>query len=127
MNRGRTPRRQRALFLTALLPYCLTSPRRCPLGQKARLGRRRADRTFSVSAARAFPAAAVGLSPGERRDQPGQNLWRIARSTYGRGVRYTVIYAANRDTIRDPRLIYPGQVFAVPDDAAQAASGERAR
>jgi nucleoid-associated protein YgaU len=48
--------------------------------------------------------------------QPGQNLWRIARHTYGRGVRYTVIYAANRDTIRDPRLIYPGQVFALPDE-----------
>jgi hypothetical protein len=58
--------------------------------------------------------------------QPGQNLWRIARSTYGRGVRYTVIYAANRDTIRDPRLIYPGQVFALPDDRVQASS-ERAR
>jgi nucleoid-associated protein YgaU len=59
--------------------------------------------------------------------QPGQNLWRIARNTYGRGVRYTVIYAANRDTIRDPRLIYPGQVFALPDDKAQQASSERAR
>lgn len=55
--------------------------------------------------------------------QPGQNLWRIARNTYGRGVRYTVIYAANRDTIRDPRLIYPGQVFALPDDKAQSAGG----
>jgi nucleoid-associated protein YgaU len=41
-------------------------------------------------------------------------------------VRYTVIYAANRDTIRDPRLIYPGQVFALPEENAQAA-GERAR
>ncbi len=59
--------------------------------------------------------------------QPGQNLWRIARNTYGRGVRYTVIYAANRDTIRDPRLIYPGQVFALPDDKPQQASSDRAR
>ncbi len=59
--------------------------------------------------------------------QPGQNLWRISRSTYGRGVRYTVIYAANRDTIRDPRLIYPGQVFTLPDDKAQQAVGERSR
>lgn len=58
--------------------------------------------------------------------QPGQNLWRIARHAYGRGVRYTVIYAANRDTIRDPRLIYPGQVFAVPETSAQANGGERA-
>ncbi len=59
--------------------------------------------------------------------QPGQNLWRIARNTYGRGVRYTVIYAANRDTIRDPRLIYPGQVFALPDDRATPAAGEASR
>jgi hypothetical protein len=57
--------------------------------------------------------------------QPGQNLWRIARHAYGRGVRYTVIYAANRDTIRDPRLIYPGQVFALPEGKAQD-GGERA-
>lgn len=46
--------------------------------------------------------------------QPGYSLWRIARRVYGRGVRYTVIYAANRDRIRDPRLIYPGQLFSLP-------------
>jgi len=46
--------------------------------------------------------------------QPGQNLWRIAREAYGQGTRYTLIFAANRDHIRDPRLIYPGQAFAIP-------------
>jgi nucleoid-associated protein YgaU len=46
--------------------------------------------------------------------QPAQNLWRIARRVYGSGLRYTVIYAANRDHIRDPNLIYPGQVFTLP-------------
>ncbi len=46
--------------------------------------------------------------------QPGENLWRIARRSYGAGTRYTVIYLANRDQIRDPNLIYPGQVFAMP-------------
>jgi nucleoid-associated protein YgaU len=46
--------------------------------------------------------------------QPGNNLWRIARQAYGRGVRYTVIYRANRDQIRNPALIYPGQIFALP-------------
>lgn len=49
--------------------------------------------------------------------QPGSNLWRIARGTYGQGVRYTVIYRANRDQIRDPALIYPGQVFTLPGRA----------
>lgn len=46
--------------------------------------------------------------------QPGNSLWRIARQRYGAGPRYTVIYAANRDQIRDPDLIYPGQIFATP-------------
>lgn len=46
--------------------------------------------------------------------QPGNSLWRIARRTYGQGTRYTLLYEANRDHIRDPDLIYPGQVFMVP-------------
>ena len=46
--------------------------------------------------------------------QPGHNLWRIARGTYGQGIRYTHIFAANRDQIRNPHLIYPGQVFTLP-------------
>ncbi|MDW8443386.1 MAG: LysM peptidoglycan-binding domain-containing protein [Acetobacteraceae bacterium] len=55
-----------------------------------------------------------GLREGMVIVQPGQSLWRIARATYGRGIRYTVIYEANRDQIRNPNLIYPGQVFVVP-------------
>lgn len=46
--------------------------------------------------------------------QPGNSLWRIARRVYGEGLRYTVIYEANRAQIRDPDLIYPGQVFVMP-------------
>lgn len=46
--------------------------------------------------------------------QPGNSLWRISRRTYGAGIHYTVIYQANRDQIRDPDLIYPGQVFQLP-------------
>ena len=46
--------------------------------------------------------------------QPGNSLWRIARRSYGQGVRYTVIYQANQKQIRDPDLIYPGQIFVVP-------------
>jgi nucleoid-associated protein YgaU len=51
---------------------------------------------------------------GEVAVSPGTSLWRIARRIYGEGVAYSVIYAANRDRIRDPDMIYPGQVFAVP-------------
>lgn len=48
--------------------------------------------------------------------QPGNSLWRISRRLYGKGVRYTVIYEANKGQIRDPDLIYPGQIFTVPQD-----------
>ena len=46
--------------------------------------------------------------------QPGNSLWRIARRVYGSGVRYTVIYQANDAQIRDPHMIFPGQVFDLP-------------
>jgi nucleoid-associated protein YgaU len=46
--------------------------------------------------------------------QPGNSLWRIARRAYGHGPRYTLIFEANKSQIRDPDLIYPGQVFTVP-------------
>ena len=46
--------------------------------------------------------------------QPGNSLWRIARRVYGQGVHYTVIHQANNDQIRDPHLIYPGQIFTLP-------------
>jgi len=48
--------------------------------------------------------------------QPGNSLWRIARRLYGDGFQYTVIYEANQEQIRDPDLIYPGQVFSAPED-----------
>ncbi len=46
--------------------------------------------------------------------QPGNSLWRIARRTYGRGIQYVQIFEANREQIRDPDLIYPGQIFLIP-------------
>jgi len=44
----------------------------------------------------------------------GDNLWNIARAHYGHGMHHTVIYGANKEQIRDPDLIYPGQVFSLP-------------
>ena len=46
--------------------------------------------------------------------QPGNNLWTIARERYGEGTLFTQIFTANSDQIRDPNLIYPGQIFALP-------------
>jgi nucleoid-associated protein YgaU len=44
----------------------------------------------------------------------GDSLWGISRKTLGEGIRYTLIYKANAKQIRDPDLIYPGQIFVVP-------------
>ncbi|KAJ55655.1 hypothetical protein ACMU_13265 [Actibacterium mucosum KCTC 23349] len=46
--------------------------------------------------------------------QPGFTLWAIARENYGDGVQYVAVYEANKAQIRDPDLIYPGQIFRVP-------------
>jgi hypothetical protein len=46
----------------------------------------------------------------------GDNLWRISQRIYGKGFRYTMIYGANQEQIRNPNLIYPGQVFVLPGD-----------
>ncbi len=48
--------------------------------------------------------------------QPGFSLWRIARENYGEGILYVKVYEANKDQIRDPDLIYPGQIFTVPGE-----------
>jgi nucleoid-associated protein YgaU len=47
--------------------------------------------------------------------QPGNNLWRISRVLYGSGNKYVTLYQANKDQIRDPDMIYPGQIFKTPD------------
>lgn len=61
----------------------------------------------------------VDLRDGKVIVQPGNSLWRIARRAYGRGIQYTVIYEANADQIRDPDLIYPGQIFEVPEETGE--------
>ncbi|MFT6104674.1 MAG: nucleoid-associated protein YgaU [Paracoccaceae bacterium] len=47
--------------------------------------------------------------------QPGYTLWGIASGRYGDGLSYLKVFAANRTQIRNPDLIYPGQVFALPN------------
>jgi nucleoid-associated protein YgaU len=59
---------------------------------------------------------AVRFASGKAIIRRGDNLWTIARRVYGRGVKYTTIYEANTGQIRDPNRIYPGQVFALPEN-----------
>ena len=46
--------------------------------------------------------------------QKGDTLWDISRVKYGSGIQYVRVFEANRDRIRDPHWIYPGQVFTLP-------------
>lgn len=45
----------------------------------------------------------------------GDALWRIAYRTYGEGIRYVDIYRKNQKQIDDPDLIYPDQIFVIPN------------
>jgi hypothetical protein len=60
------------------------------------------------------PSLSVSGDNRQLRIVKGDNLWNIARAHYGEGWRYTVIFSANKNQIRDPDLIYPGQLFSLP-------------
>jgi nucleoid-associated protein YgaU len=47
--------------------------------------------------------------------QKGDSLSKIAKREYGDVQQWHRIYEANRDTIKDPDLIYPGQVIQIPE------------
>jgi nucleoid-associated protein YgaU len=82
-----------------------------------------------IAVSRLLHANATGLSDGGSRSfvavprmatavvSRGDSLWHISRVTYGTGMRYAVVYKANRDQIRDPNRIYPGQIFVLPTNA----------
>lgn len=69
-----------------------------------------------VEAIQALDAGATEISPVALITvQPGNTLWGIARENYGDGVLYVRVFEANADRIRNPDLIYPGQIFTVPN------------
>jgi nucleoid-associated protein YgaU len=75
----------------------------------------RVETPFQRDFPEAPPPRPGPLGPGVRVTvQPGGTLWTIARAEYGSGVLYTQIFTANSELIRDPDLIYPGQVLAIP-------------
>lgn len=99
-------------------------------------GKRNETAPAAPSASPSEPAAtpAATAAPAKRTGQPetapsptvvpelrtakverGDSLWRISRTVLGQGVRYTQIYDANTDQIRNPNRIYPGQVLVVPN------------
>lgn len=61
------------------------------------------------------PAPAVNpKSNGTHVVQSGDTLWAIAKKYYGNGAQYTKIFNANKDKIKNPNLIYPGQKLVIP-------------
>ena len=70
--------------------------------------RESAEALAKASAAQEGPIKAITV-------QAGATLWAIARERYGDGRLYVRVFNANQSDIRDPDLIYPGQVFDLPD------------
>lgn len=60
------------------------------------------------------PAPKKVPSPRQYKVVKGDTLWGISLRFYGRGASWPRIYDANRSRIRNPNLIYPGQIFVIP-------------
>lgn len=60
------------------------------------------------------PSAVVVSKVATTTVSRGDSLWRISRLAYGAGTRFAVVYKANREQIRNPNMIYPGQIFVLP-------------
>lgn len=63
-------------------------------------------------------AAAAGTADAPAKAitvQKGATLWAIARDRYGDGTLFVRVFEANSDSIKDANLIYPGQVFDLPE------------
>lgn len=71
---------------------------------------------YEMQIVKSAPEALAQLAPAPVviEVDKGTTLWAIAKEHFGDGMMYVQVYAANRDKIRDPDLIYPGQVFDVP-------------
>ncbi len=46
--------------------------------------------------------------------QRGDSLSKISKEYYGDAMKYNVIFEANKPMLKDPNLIYPGQVLRIP-------------
>jgi nucleoid-associated protein YgaU len=54
----------------------------------------------------------------------GDSLWRISKRVYGRGVRYSTIYLANKEKVRNPNRIWPGQVMMIPEKTSEGEAAD---
>ncbi len=84
----------------------------------------RLETPFKRESVEDLTAAEATTEPGEEPQAPpirsvtvqkGDTLWAISRERFGDGILYVKLFEANRDSIRDPDLIYPGQIFTIPE------------
>jgi len=111
-DRATQPRAE-SVPATASGPHPSSEPQAAKAQQSAGLEPVHATPAGSASdAATSSPAAGRAIS--SKVISRGDSLWRISRIAYGDGSRYALVYRANRDRIRDPNLIYPGQTLVLP-------------
>ncbi|MGE0160051.1 MAG: LysM peptidoglycan-binding domain-containing protein [Gemmatimonadales bacterium] len=72
-----------------------------------------------------LPGLALGQQPvGTHTVVDDDTLWDLAIRYYQNPFEWRVIYEANRDSIADPNLIFPREVFVIPGLPGQAATGQ---
>lgn len=65
-----------------------------------------------------YPPAPEGTAETQYYEvQKGDSLWKIAKEVYGDGNKHTLVFEANREVIKDPDLIFPGQKLRIPAEA----------
>jgi nucleoid-associated protein YgaU len=69
----------------------------------------------SSSTAPAPPAPDTPPPPRTYTVAPGDSLSKIAQHQYGNANLWSKIYEANKDTVKNPDLIHPGQQLIIPD------------
>lgn len=82
-------------------------------------GEQKAETDIAAAPAADATAPALQRVDGSVIIRRGDSLWRISRRVYGRGIRYSTIYLANQQQIRNPDMIWPGQVFSVPQETPE--------
>lgn len=75
----------------------------------------RREEAADVAAVLAEETNDEGFEVAVKTVQPGATLWAIAEENLGSGIFYVEVFEANADLIRDPDLIYPGQIFRIPE------------
>lgn len=73
------------------------------------------------------PPAAAEADARLHKVKRGETLWTIARDQIGEGALWVALYAANRDQIKDPSRLYPGQELTIPDVDPDPAKREALR